>query len=160
VATSWDVSSSEGFLAWYDASVGAAQRYAASLCGTDAALAEDLVHDAYVVLLARARSGSLGHASVGLITTSVRHRYLDGLRRRSAEDRRIQLTGAIVAPSDEVDDPTEGLPSHERAALVLRYVDGLSVAEVAAELGLTVHAAESLLMRAKARARKEVRRHG
>jgi RNA polymerase sigma-70 factor (ECF subfamily) len=44
-------------------------------------------------------------------------------------------------------------PQH-RAALTLRYLDGLSVPEVAAELGRTVHATEGLLVRARAAFRR------
>ena len=162
----WDVSTKQGFLVWYDASIGAARRYAAQLCGSDGALAEDVVHDVYVSLLAKVRSDSLTEASVGLVTTAVRHRYFDVLRSAQANERRLRLVWSNSETSDAAgdasgpDDPTEGLPPRERAALVLRYVDGLSVPEVANELGLSVHATESLLMRAKSRARKEVRRHG
>jgi RNA polymerase sigma-70 factor (ECF subfamily) len=42
------------------------------------------------------------------------------------------------------------LTPHHRAALVLRYLDGLPVAEVALLLDRSVHATESLLVRAKA----------
>ena len=38
---------------------------------------------------------------------------------------------------------------HHRAALTLRYLDGLSVPEVAEHLGRTVHATEALLVRAR-----------
>ncbi|MEK7425424.1 MAG: sigma factor-like helix-turn-helix DNA-binding protein [Actinomycetota bacterium] len=64
------------------------------------------------------------------------------------------------APIDEprvssVDELLKDLPDRHRAALILRYVDDLSVGEVAATLGLSLHATESLL----ARARDQVRRH-
>ena len=39
------------------------------------------------------------------------------------------------------------VPGDQRIALVLRHVDGLSVPEVAAALGRSVEAAESLLAR-------------
>ena len=48
------------------------------------------------------------------------------------------------------------LPPHHRAALTLRYLDGLPVDEVAGHLGRSVHATESLLMRAKASFRRAV----
>lgn len=41
------------------------------------------------------------------------------------------------------------LCAQHRAALTLRYLDGLPVAEVAEHLGRTVHATESLLVRAR-----------
>jgi RNA polymerase sigma-70 factor (ECF subfamily) len=42
-----------------------------------------------------------------------------------------------------------GLTGHHRAALTLRYLDGLPVAEVADHLGRTLHATEALLVRAR-----------
>jgi RNA polymerase sigma-70 factor (ECF subfamily) len=42
------------------------------------------------------------------------------------------------------------LGAHHRAALTLRYLDGLAVPEVADHLGRTVHATEALLVRARA----------
>jgi RNA polymerase sigma-70 factor (ECF subfamily) len=42
------------------------------------------------------------------------------------------------------------LGAHHRSALVLRYLDGLPVREVAAHLGRTVGATEVLLVRARA----------
>ena len=41
------------------------------------------------------------------------------------------------------------LGAHHRAALTLRYLDGLPVAEVADHLGRTLHATEALLVRAR-----------
>ena len=63
-------------------------------------------------------------------------------------------------PWDEVLDVARarevlaGLGGHHRAALTLRYVDGLSVPEVAAHLRRTVHATEALLVRARAAFRR------
>ncbi len=42
------------------------------------------------------------------------------------------------------------LGPHHRAALTLRYLDGLPVPEVASHLDRTVHATEALLVRARA----------
>lgn len=42
------------------------------------------------------------------------------------------------------------LGAHHRAALTLRYLDGLTIPEVADHLGRTVHATEALLVRAHA----------
>ncbi len=46
-------------------------------------------------------------------------------------------------------DALERLGAHHRAALTLRYLDGLPVVEVASVLGRTVHATEALLVRAR-----------
>ena len=47
------------------------------------------------------------------------------------------------------------LGPHHRSALTLRYVDGLSVPEVASLLERTVHATEALLVRARIAFRTE-----
>jgi RNA polymerase sigma-70 factor (ECF subfamily) len=49
------------------------------------------------------------------------------------------------------------LPSPQREALVLRYLDGLPVAEVALMLGRSVEATESLLTRGRASFRRRYR---
>ncbi len=118
--------------------------------------AEDAVQDAFVSLVRAARADASLEVGVGWLITAVRHRYLDRVRSRARESRRVQL----VAVADErVDEPVgdgadllSGLSERERVALVLRYVDGLSVREVAASLDSTVRATESLLQRAKRKA--------
>ena len=76
-------------------------------------------------------------------------------------------------PGDALDDPwddwldTEAayaalrcLPPHQRAALTLRYLDGLPVAEVAEHLGRSVHASETLLVRSRAALRRVYQEEG
>jgi RNA polymerase sigma-70 factor (ECF subfamily) len=46
------------------------------------------------------------------------------------------------------------LPGPQRTALALRYLDGLSVPEVARHLDRSVHATETLLVRARAALRR------
>ena len=50
---------------------------------------------------------------------------------------------------DRAHEVLADLGPHHRAALTLRYLDGLSVPEVAEHLGRTVHATEALLVRAR-----------
>ena len=52
-----------------------------------------------------------------------------------------------------VGDVMAELGPHHRSALTLRYFDGLPVPEVAAHLGRTVEATETLLVRARRRFR-------
>lgn len=95
-----------------------------------------------------------------------RNKLVDHWRRAALEDRKL----ALVAddPSGRVDDDPwderlDAVRAHEvlvglgpanRAALTLRYLDGLGVPEVAEHLGRTVHATEALLVRARAAFRR------
>lgn len=160
----WQVRDEASFVACYRASVADVFRYAAMLCGRDRSAAEDLVQDVYVQVLRRVRDGSVRSLTIGYLTLSVRHRFLDALKSRERETKRLQL----VAPP-EADDATERLqtvdhleylPQRERLAMVLRYVDDLSVSGVAAAMGINKRAAETLLSRATQRLREGELRHG
>ena len=93
-----------------------------------------------------------------------RHKLADHWRRAEREQRGLRLAGGEPAG---VDDPWETavdriqarevlgqLGAHHRAALTLRYLDGLPVPEVARHLDRTVHATEALLVRARAAFRR------
>lgn len=154
----WDVGSEQGFMACYRTSLPEVFRYAAMLCGSDRALAEDVVQDVYLAALAKARDGSLGELSVGYLVIAVRHRHLDRLRSAQREQRRLQLVPpAPTADPAPVPMPSllAALPERERTALVLRYVDDMTVAQVARQVGVSTHAAESLLARATRRLRSQ-----
>ena len=154
----WTVTDEVSLVACYDQSVGHVYRYASRLTGNDRARTDDLVQEVYLGLVRLTRDGSVHTVGVGWLCTSARHRFLDWMRGAQREERRLRLVQPVAS-----DDPTDvpglaGLPDRERVALVLRYLDDLPVAEVAAELGSTVHAAESLLARARRRMRtQEVR---
>jgi RNA polymerase sigma-70 factor (ECF subfamily) len=159
----WQVSDEASFLVCYRATVDRVFRYAAMLCGADRAAAEDLVQDVYLHSLARARAGTLTSVTVGYLTLAVRHRFLDRVKATQREDRRLTLVAtepveeATMAPTWE---PLAALPERERTAVVLRYVDDLSVAGVADAMGISLRAAESLLARAMHRMREGDQRHG
>ena len=155
----WDVGDHDGFLACYDATRQEVFRYAVRLTG-DRQLAEDLVHDIYVETLRRARTGALEPIGVGWLCRAVRHRHLDWLRGAERERRRLRLVGTDTSSDDDESDVAtggllDGLSARERVAVVLRHVDGLPVREVADQLGTTVRATESLLARARSKARRQ-----
>jgi RNA polymerase sigma-70 factor, ECF subfamily len=89
-----------------------------------------------------------------------RHKLADHWRRKEREERGLRLVHDSAAsdedPWDEYLDAFRahavlaGLGAHHRAALTFRYLDGMSVPEVADCLHRTVHATEALLIRAKA----------
>ena len=151
----WNVTDEAGLVACYDATVTRVYRYASRLTGNDRARTDDLVQDVYLGLVRQARHGALEPVGLGWLYTSVRHRFLDRLRGEEREERRLRL---IVSVPDDVPVDVPGLadlPDRERVALVLRYLDDLSVPEVAEAMGLTVHATESLLARARRRMRNQ-----
>lgn len=157
--TRWAVSDEAGFLAFYDATAPEAFRYASRLTGRDTPRAEELVQEAFFELLRQARRGAVSDVGPGWVMIAIRHRFLDQVRSAQREERRLRLVWSTPGDDPPPDDPLSGarLSDRERAALVLRYVDDLPVAEVAAALETSVRAAESLLARARARVRSEVR---
>ena len=93
--------------------------------------------------------------------------------RRSAreESTRVEATEALAGAA--LDDPWDewldteaaytglrSLSAPQRAALTLRYLDGLPVADVAAHLGRSLHATETLLARSRAALRTVYREEG
>jgi RNA polymerase sigma-70 factor, ECF subfamily len=142
--------------------------YLLSRCG-DVSLAEDLAAETFMAAVAAARQPRPGAPpiTVGWLVGVARHKLADHWRRSISEERSHAAaaagTGAGGGAGDAVDDPwgewldaeaayaaLRCLPAPQRAALTLRYLDGLPVAEVAAHLGRSLHATETLLVRSRA----------
>lgn len=164
MTTIWPVTTEELFLRCYDATLSELHRYASRLVGGDRSRAEDLVQEVYVLLLRQAQAGRIIEVGLGWLTVAARHRFLDSVRSAGREQRRLRLAWSRPVADDPqraagaFDELAQlGLTDRDRAALTLRYVDDLTVHAVAAELGLSVAATESLLARARRRARREVR---
>jgi RNA polymerase sigma-70 factor, ECF subfamily len=122
------------------------------------AVAEDLTAETFLAAT-RALSEREDALSVGWLIGTARHKLVDHWRREGRQ--RLALEELYEAGSDPVDSPDPidtlhvhdvlaRLTPHHRAALTLRYLDGLPVEQVAAQLDRSLHATESLLMRAKA----------
>jgi RNA polymerase sigma-70 factor (ECF subfamily) len=146
-----------------DRTVDEVYRYALRLTGGNVTATSDLVQDTYLALMRHLNR--YPHDPVGLpwLITCCRHRFLDGLRsarrhehyrRKAFERERHDHPGdqSALASSDTI-AALHALTDVERAALVLRHVDGMPVAEVATELGRSVAATDSLLRRARDRFR-------
>ena len=155
-------------LALYDRALPEVYGYLLDRCG-NAALAEDLTSETFLAAV-RAVKGEAAPPpdpiSVAWMVGVARHKLADHWRRRMRDDRAAAAIGTLDPPA-EFDDPWVAhldraeaadllgrLGEHHRAALTLRYVDGLPVAEVADLLGRTVHATEALLVRARAAFRR------
>ena len=145
-------------LALYDRALPEVYGYLVSRCG-DVALAEDLTAETFLAAVAAVRAGT-AVLSVAWLIGIARHKLVDHWRARAREQRQLH-TAYDAAPTD--DDPWEQrldalrahqtlelLAPHHRVVLVLRYLDDLTVPQVATELGRTRHAAEALIVRARA----------
>lgn len=101
---------------------------------------------------------------MGWLIGVARHKLVDHWRRAGREQRALTAGDlgdeAVDDPWDEVVDTSAAhsalvrLPGQQRAALTLRYLDDLPVTEVAAHLGRSLHATETLLVRARAALRR------
>src|SRR5262249_17876858 len=133
-------------------------------CGS-AALAEDLTAETFLAAVAASRQGSLPEVNVAWLVGVARHKLVDHWRRLEREQRSLAASDP-TAP--EVEDPWEDwfdaeaahaalarLPVPQRAALTLRYLDGLPVASVAEHLGRSLHATETLLVRSRNALRRQ-----
>src|SRR5665647_2893899 len=119
--------------------------YAFLLTG-DRQEAEDLVQEALVRTFARSRSINPA-AMEGYVRRAILTVYIDGHRRRRRWRDRMHLLvppqahdgpDAAVGQGIEVRDALAALPRQQRACVVLRFYDELSIQEVADTLGLGV----------------------
>jgi RNA polymerase sigma-70 factor, ECF subfamily len=141
-----------------DAALPVVYDYLVRRCGSKA-VAEDLLSDTVLSAVSQAMRGRVPDLSIAYLVGIARHKLADHWRREARATRHLESVGLAVEESPVVADSFDsertartlaGLSPMHRMALVLRYVDGLSVAEVADEVGRSLHATETLLMRAKA----------
>jgi RNA polymerase sigma-70 factor (ECF subfamily) len=148
----------ERFLALYDRALPEVYGYLLHRCG-DVSVAEDLTSEVFLAAARSVRRDEWGDLSIAWLIAVARNKLVDHWRRKAREERGLQVMATDsatedVTPFDQVEEgrawaTLRRLPAQYRAVLTLRYVDGLSVPEVAAELGRTLHATESLLARAR-----------
>ena len=145
-------------LALYDNALPRVYGYLSARCGR-AAIAEDLTAETFLAAVDAVRSDNPPALSVPWIMGVARHKLVDHWRRRAREERSLQVLDDDTAAATEdwdirldalrARETLETLGAHHRAALTLRYLDDLSVPEVAALLDRSVHATEALLVRAR-----------
>lgn len=131
-------------------------------CG-NVTVAEDLTAETFMAAVAAVRQGQVREVTVPWLVGIARHKLVDHWRRVGREQRGL----AALAEPPAQEDPWQELldldaahaallrlPVPQRLALTLRYIDGLSVPEVAGQLGRSVHATETLLVRARSALRR------
>jgi RNA polymerase sigma-70 factor, ECF subfamily len=147
-----------GLLKLYDDALPHVYGYLLARCG-DTGLAEDLTAESFLAAVHEVRKPGASHPSIPWLIGVARHKLADHWRRVDREQRGLRLLDRERA---RVDDPWETvidrirarqvldrLGAHHRAALTLRYLDGLPVLEVARHLDRSLHATEALLVRAR-----------
>lgn len=158
------------FRAWYDTTLPVVLGFVYGRCAADAALAQDITQEAFVEAV-RSRQSFDGRADpVTWLCGIARHRIADHYR-REARERRRQLE--LVRETDHEPDPAEAvdtrdsveralhhLPLDQQRALVLHYLDGLAVREIARQLHRSEGAVESLLARGRDGFRRELAEAG
>jgi RNA polymerase sigma-70 factor, ECF subfamily len=148
-------------LALYDRALPQVYGYLVRRVG-DAPTAEDLTSETFMAAVTAIERGVVDDVEVAWLVGIARHKLADHWRRVAREDRGLRVVAGEVAVAGEVDDPWDAhldaraaqatlarLGAHHRGALVLRYVDGLPVKQVAELLHRTEHATEALLVRAR-----------
>jgi RNA polymerase sigma-70 factor (ECF subfamily) len=145
-------------LALYDEALPEVYGYLVRRCDS-ASVAEDLTAETFLAAVAAVQKGTVERLTVAWLIGVARHKLVDHWRRRARDERNL---AAVADETPESDDPWDAqldatvahavlaqLGAHHRAALTLRYLDGLPVNDVAEHLGRTLHATEALLVRAR-----------
>jgi RNA polymerase sigma-70 factor, ECF subfamily len=147
------------FRLWYDDALPRVYRYLLARCG-DQSLAEEATQEAFVEAIRSRRRFEGRSDPVTWICSIGRHRLADHTRQdhRNAS-RQLRLIHARPESENrawrEVDDREDveralsTLAAEHRLALMLRYLDQLSVREIAGLLRRSESATESLLGRAR-----------
>ncbi len=134
----------------YDRSLPQVYGYLLSRCGR-VSLAEDLTSQTFLAAAHAVRRGGPTTLSAAWLMTVARNKMVDHWRREAREERGMTLLGGPEPTDDPWDghldalrarETLEALGAHHRAALTLRYVDNLPVAEVAQALERSLHATE------------------
>jgi RNA polymerase sigma-70 factor (ECF subfamily) len=130
-------------------------------CGGSVAVAEDLTQETFLAAVGELKRGKVVAAPLPWVLGIARHKLFDQLRRQRRQGWSLISWDADIADDDLVLEEEDGgndraaaalaaVPSPQREAIALRYIDGLSVPEVARAVDRSVPATESLLARGRA----------
>jgi RNA polymerase sigma-70 factor (ECF subfamily) len=153
----------EQFQVFYAAALPRVYGYFLHRCGAEITLAEDLTQETFLAAVAELRRGRAVVAPLSWVLGIARHKLLDHFRQQrrigwavvSWEGVEADAEDALMLPEDDearrshVIAALAHVPLMQREALILHYLDGLPVVEVASLLQRSVSATESLLARGR-----------
>jgi RNA polymerase sigma-70 factor, ECF subfamily len=156
------VSDEATFRAWYDVVAPRVYAYLLSRCSV-ASVAEELTQQTLVAAIRSAATFDGRENAIPWLIGIARHHLAGHYRVLEREERRHQrmvvqevrvrsesTEWARYQRRDAVSRALRNLPAMQRAVLVLRFFDRLSVRDIAIEIGRSESATESLLGRARA----------
>ena len=156
----------EAFRSFYRTALPRVYGFLLARCGGDAPMAEELTQETFVAAVDDLRRGVTPTAPLPWVLGIARHKLVDHYRRQARarpfggrldgvidrlfpHERLVPIDDVWTSPHERTTAALALLPAAQRAALVLRHVDDLPVPEIAALLGRSVHAVESLLARGR-----------
>ena len=153
--------SEAAFRSWYDRVLPRVYGYVLGHVSGQRELAEEITQQTFTDAIRGYRKFDGRSDSATWLCSIARHKIADHWRRQERDERRrLRL---IASPTDDgahvwhaadererVIAALDRLPAAQRAALVLAYVDGLSVREISRTLGKSEKAIESILSRGRA----------
>lgn len=152
-----------GFLEYYEETAPVVFAYLIRACGGERQLAEDLTQETFSAALTAWKTGNTDDKNVPWIITVARNKMIDRFRKHDRESRGLARLPRPRRGDDDVarrvvDNHAvlaclRRLPPLQRAVVALRFVDDMSIAEVAALLGKHKGAIDSLQRRALANLR-------
>ena len=146
------------FRAFYEETLPRVYGYFLHRCGGSIPVAEDLTQETFLASVSELKKGRRPNEPVPWIFGIARHKLLDHYRRRERTEHPIDphLELDELRPDESVDATRErtvaaldAVPGTQRSALVLHYLDGFSMREIAALLDKSEKAVEGLLTRGR-----------
>ncbi len=146
--------------ALYETRIGDVYSFVYRRCGGSVGLTEDITQETF--LAAARRFNEQGQiVGIGWLYEVARRRLIDHWRTTARKERRLRIlagghstelttdfTDSVVS-SERLLEALATIPDSQRAALVLRYLDGYTTKQVAELLGRSLKATESVLARAR-----------
>ena len=148
---------------FFDRYAGRIRRFIAQSLGAEKSEADDLRQETFIAL-AEALPFFRGDCSLFTFACAIAHRKVLSFVRTNAR-RACLLRAAAITQAEQRRDlgwhrdfgtALMQLPPEYREALVLKYVEDISVAEIARVLAISEHAVESRLARARKMLRKRL----